>query len=100
VTEEQAGLAFSDNAEMLRYEVHIDGRLAGHSRYELRDGLITFRHTEVDPAYEGRGIAGRLVAYELDDARSRGLRVAATCTFVRAYVDSHPEYADLVEERA
>jgi predicted GNAT family acetyltransferase len=100
MTEERADITFSDNSEAGRYEVRIDGKVAGHSRYDVRDGLITFRHTEVDPEYQGRGIAGRLAAYELKDARARGLRVATTCSFVRGYIESHPEYADLVEEGA
>jgi len=53
-------------------------------------------HTEVDPDYEGQGIAGALAQYALDDARSRGLGVVPRCAFVQAYLARHPDYADLV----
>jgi predicted GNAT family acetyltransferase len=32
----------------------------------------------------------------LDDVRARGGSVVARCTFVRGWIDRHPEYADLV----
>ena len=53
-------------------------------------------HTEVDPRHERRGYGTQLVTRALDDIRSRGLRVVPTCPFVRAHVDAHSEYADLL----
>ena len=53
-------------------------------------------HTEVEPAYEGQGLAGTLVEGALQDLRERGLRVIPVCPFVRSWLRRHPEYADLV----
>jgi predicted GNAT family acetyltransferase len=53
-------------------------------------------HTEVDPAHEGKGYAGMLVAAALDDVRSRGLTVVAQCPYVAKYIRDHDEYADLL----
>lgn len=64
--------------------------------YQLEGGVIVFTHTAVPPALEGRGIGGRLVRGALDQARDRGLKVAPQCPFVRAYVERHPEYRDLL----
>jgi uncharacterized protein len=89
-------IALSNNSGESRYEIHVDGILVGHCRYERREDRIIFPHTEVDPAFEGRGIGGQLVAFVLDDARSRNLRVVPECSFIEAYIRSHPEYADLV----
>jgi predicted GNAT family acetyltransferase len=41
-------------------------------------------------------MAGRLIAFALDDARERGLDVLPFCPFVNAYVQRHREYVDLV----
>ncbi|HZN76997.1 MAG TPA: GNAT family N-acetyltransferase [Micromonosporaceae bacterium] len=84
--------------ERSRYEVRVDGETAGYTRYRRSpDGsYIDFRHTEIDPAYEGQGLGARLVAEALDDVRRRGDRAIATCPFVAAFVKRHPEYADLV----
>jgi predicted GNAT family acetyltransferase len=43
----------------------------------------------------GRGIGSRLVRGVLDIARAEGLKVRPLCPFVAAYIDKHPEYADL-----
>jgi uncharacterized protein len=46
-----------DNPELSRYEVRDGGELAGFSEYRLTSGTIAFTHTEVDPAFRGRGLA-------------------------------------------
>jgi predicted GNAT family acetyltransferase len=55
-----------------------------------------FVHTEIDDAFEGRGLGSILVRAALDAARSRGLAVRPDCPFVRGYIARHPEYLDLV----
>ena len=46
-----------DVAESSRFEIRVDGRLAGLAQYHMKDpGLIVFTHTEIDDAYEGRGL--------------------------------------------
>ena len=59
--------------------------------------MITLIHTEVAPQYEGHGLGDQLVAYALDDVRTRGLRIVPVCPFVAAYLRRHTEYEDLVE---
>jgi predicted GNAT family acetyltransferase len=84
-----------------RYEASIDGVLA-HVQYSRTGNRITFLHTEVPPALEGRGIGSTLARVALDDARARGLEVVPLCPFVSAYIRRHPEYLPLVvrEHRA
>jgi predicted GNAT family acetyltransferase len=89
-------IAVTDDAEQRRYEARVGSTLAGFADYHVQPGLITFLHTEVDPAFEGQGVGSRLVADALDDARARGLKVLPICPFVRAYVRRHDEYRDLV----
>jgi predicted GNAT family acetyltransferase len=81
-----------------RYEVRADGALAGFTAYRERPGMIIFTHTETEGRFEGQGLASRLVAGALDDARSRGLAVLPFCPFVNGYIARHPEYVDLVPE--
>lgn len=86
----------ADHPELRRYEARVDGELAGVVYYRPRpDGLVLV-HTEVADEFEGKGVGGRLVAGALDDARKRGLAVTAACPFAAAYIERHPEYADLV----
>ena len=54
-----------------RFEIDENGQPAGFVTYRLGEGEITFVHTEVDPAFEGKGLAGQLVKAALDDVRGR-----------------------------
>ena len=85
-----------DVAEWSRFEIHLDGRLAGFVAYRTSPGTITFTHTEIDSAFEGRGLGSKLVRAALDAARSRGLAVLPQCPFVRGWIAKHADYADLV----
>jgi predicted GNAT family acetyltransferase len=85
-----------DNPDESRFEAYVDGHLAGISAYIVAHGTLNFVHTEVDDAFEGQGIASALVRQALDQLREReGLRVTASCPFVRGWMRKHPEYLDL-----
>lgn len=89
-----------DNPDESRFEAWLDGELAGYSAYELTDDVITFTHTEVDDAFEGHGVGSTLVRASLDQVRADGVRrVRPLCPFVRAWIDHHPDYQDLVRRR-
>ena len=94
--ESPAGFVVADNPEQNQFEGRLDGRVVAHSEYELAPGVITFVHTEVDPAFEGRGLGGALASNALDDVRARGLQVVARCPFIAAYIRRHREYRDLL----
>ena len=85
-----------DNPAALRYELWTDEVLAGWIQYTRSGDVVTLVHTDVDPAFEGRGLGSVLVAGTLDDVRARGKRIRPLCPFVAAYLRRHPEYADLV----
>ena len=86
-----------DNAAEGRYELDVEGGRAVLS-YNRKNGTVYLTHTEVPSELEGQGIGGRIVKHALDQARAAGEKVSPWCPFVRAYVDRHPEYADLVAE--
>ena len=90
----------ADVAEWSRFEIHVDGRTAGFAAYRMKDPrLMVLTHTEIDDAYEGRGLGSVLVRAALDSARGRGLSVRPDCPFVRAYIARHPDdYLALVPE--
>ena len=86
----------ADNPAQLRYELHLGDTLAGYLAYRAEPGTLVLVHTDVDPAYLGRGLGSRLIGGALDDIRARGLLLVPLCQFVAAYLRRHPEYADLV----
>lgn len=86
-----------DVAEWSRFEIHVGGQMAGFAAYRSRPGLLVFTHTEIDEAYEGRGLGSALIRTALDTARRRGLSVRPDCPFVRAFIARHPDdHLDLV----
>ena len=58
-----------------RFEALVDGEHAGYAVYVERPGVRVFTHTEVDDAFEGQGVAGRLARAALDATRAEGLKV-------------------------
>ena len=87
-----------DVPDRSRFEIRVDGEVAGFTEYRRRPGLIAFIHTETDPRFEGQGLASDLVRTALSGARSQRLSVLPFCPFVRAYIARHPEFLDLVPE--
>ena len=87
----------TDNPEEERYEIRVDGALAGFAEYRREADQVVFTHTEVDGAFAGQGVGGALVRGALDDVRAKGLAVQAQCPFVKGWIDKHPDYQDLVK---
>jgi uncharacterized protein len=91
---DRAPVTVSDDREKSRFEaVDESGVVAGFAAYRREGDRVVFTHTEVDDAFEGRGVGSVLVRAALDAVREEGLRVVAECPFVRSYVERHPEYA-------
>ncbi|MEU4821646.1 GNAT family N-acetyltransferase [Actinomadura sp. NPDC023710] len=86
----------TDNAEQGRYEIRVDGDLAGFAEYERGDGAVVFTHTEVDSAFEGKGVGSALARGALDDVRAKGRSVVPLCPFIKKWIGKHPDYQDLV----
>lgn len=90
-------LDITDNLAENRYEVRVGDELLGLAEYELEENRIIVVHSEVKPAAQGKGVGGRLARHILDDVRTRNLSVLPECPFIAHYIDTHPEYADLVD---
>ena len=86
----------TDNAEQGRYEIRVDGDLAGFAEYERGEGAVVFTHTEVDSAFEGKGVGSALARGALDDVRAKGRSVVPLCPFIKKWIGRHPDYQDLV----
>lgn len=85
------------NDDASRYEARIDGQVAGFAEFQLTDELVIFTHTEVDPAFEGKGVGSALAQFALDDVKAAGrLRVLPLCPFIKAWIGRHPDYVPLV----
>lgn len=86
-----------DNTEKHQFELEVDGYMA-LAVYQLKPGVITFVHTEVPKELGGRGVGSKLAKGALDQARARGLKVVPKCPFIKAWIEKHPEYQDLLAQ--
>lgn len=83
-----------NNAGEHRYEISVDGELAGFTAYRDHGDQRVFHHTEIGDAFGGRGLSTELVAQALADTRDAGKRIVGVCPFVAAYLRKHPEFAE------
>ena len=95
----------NDVPELARFEGRLDGAegsdrgygdLAGYLEYHRFDGVWALNHVFTFPAYRGRGVAAGITEAALAAARAAGAQVRPICPFVADYLDTHPEWADLV----
>lgn len=82
------------------FEATVGGVHAGLAAYRLEPGRVVFVHTEIDPAFKGRGIGSALARGALDSVRASGMKAVPLCPFIRAWIGRHPGYEDLVDPDA
>jgi uncharacterized protein len=84
-----------ENVALSRFELEDHG-VTVFMNYRLAGDVISLDHTETPVAARVRGLASRLVAGALDQIRARGLKIVPRCPFVRAFLEKHPEYRELL----
>lgn len=77
------------NDEASRYEIRSGDVLAGFAEYDLRPGSIRFIHTEIDDAFQGQGLAGKLAFEALTDAAASGEAILPLCPYIARYLETH-----------
>jgi predicted GNAT family acetyltransferase len=86
----------SNNENETRFEIQLDGELAGFLLYRRHPTQIALVHTEIFTSFQGHGLASELIGSVLDTARELRLEVLPVCPFVQDYIRKHPDYLDLV----
>lgn len=87
-----------DNPARSRFELAHEGRVVAILDYRPTDDerTVLLPHTVVDEDQRGQGLGAILVRSALDQIRDRGQTVIPQCSFVAEFIDTHPEYADVV----
>lgn len=75
-----------------RFELRVDGEVAGWVDYLPGGKSVIIAHTEVSDAYAGRGLAALLVKEVLTQLRAEGTTVIPVCPFATSYIRRHPEH--------
>lgn len=90
-------LVVSDVEDRGIYEATLDGVLAAGVVY-ARDGRrVTILATSVFPQFRSQGVAAALLTRVFDGIRRRGETISVTCPFTSRFLESHPEYGDLLD---
>ncbi|WP_311491964.1 GNAT family N-acetyltransferase [uncultured Anaerococcus sp.] len=83
------------NKEKSRAEAIEDDKIIGLCEYKIKDGIIDIYHTEVDKAYGGKGLAGKLMDEVVGFARSEKKKIYPTCSYVAKKFDEDSQYEDV-----
>ncbi|TDE14201.1 GNAT family N-acetyltransferase [Jiangella asiatica] len=90
-------LTITDNRDVGIYEATIGGRTAAGLVYNQVGNRVILMAASVLPEFRGKGIAGRLISGVLDELRRQGKTATVSCPFTAAFVNAHPEYADVLD---
>jgi uncharacterized protein len=82
--------------EQSRYELLLNGELAGVADYHAVGDVLVFPHTQIATRLRGRGLGAVLIGGALDDVRERGATVVPRCWYVAQFIDENPAYKDLL----
>ncbi len=80
-----------------RFEIHVDGDMAGLAAYVDAGSQRIFYHTQIEDAFAHRGLAARLADEALSQTVEAGLRIVPVCSYIARYVRTHHEFDDAVD---
>ena len=80
-----------------RYEIRVDGELAGFTEFRDRDAQRVFFHTEIAEAFQGKGLSSTLIGHALTRTREDGRRIVGVCPAVARHLAKHDEFADIAD---
>jgi predicted GNAT family acetyltransferase len=93
--ESDSDVTVSNNEAASQYEIHIGGELAGLTTYRRDGDRVVFRHAEVYPKWEGRGVGSELARGALEDVVSHRLTIVPHCPFIADYIARHRRHPDV-----
>jgi uncharacterized protein len=72
------------------------GRVVAFVEYYRFGRVVIVTHTEVDPAFEGRGHGSEMARQALAHFRSRDWQVVPVCGFFAEQIRRQPAYLELI----
>jgi hypothetical protein len=97
MTVDKTGAQTTVSVEAGQFTIAVEGQAVGLAAFVDRGNQRVFHHTEIDPAYGGRGLATILVEEALNATRDEGKRIVPECSMVVAVLKKHPEFDDITD---
>ncbi|HLS79294.1 MAG TPA: GNAT family N-acetyltransferase [Nocardia sp.] len=88
------------NTALERFEIYVDGDIAGYTEFQDTASERAFVHTEIFPGYERRGYATELIGTALRASRGEGFGILPMCSMVRHFVEINPQFISSVPQWA
>ena len=85
-----------NNTDKQQYEAKLNGKVVAFAEYRPIGQSVMFTHTEVNEDLEGKGVAGQLIRFALEDTKAQGLTAIPMCPFVKIFIQRHKEFIDVV----
>ncbi|MFE3957808.1 GNAT family N-acetyltransferase [Nocardia sp. NPDC059091] len=79
------------------FAIKVGDTRAGLTAYVDQGRQRIFFHTEIDEAFAGQGLASTLISAALTATRAAGKRIVPICPFVKAYVEKHHDFDDIID---
>ncbi|WP_353183855.1 GNAT family N-acetyltransferase [Parapedobacter lycopersici] len=75
-----------------------DGKRAGMMTYSIAGtGLIIIDHTEVEPAYNGKGVGKQMLYKIVDMARAKNIKIIPLCPFAASLFKKLEDIQDVLK---
>lgn len=82
--------------ENKRAAAYDDAKNIGESTYSKSEKFWIIDHTLVEDGYEGQGIASKLVAEIVNQARAANVKILPLCPYAKGQFEKRPEYRDVL----
>ena len=87
-------VVFEENKN--RSAAYKDGNQIGECEFKVSDKIWTIVHTGVRPAYEGQGIAKRLLNKVVEQARKKQIKIIPLCSYAEKVMIGKEEYKEVL----
>lgn len=90
-------LEFLHEPDAHRYVLRSDDVIVAIVDYAVNEAAVSFTRTYTSPAQRGKGFAGQIVAFAVDDVEATSnRRIIPMCWYVAEWFEAHPERAGLL----
>lgn len=85
-----------NNLEVSRYELYLDGQLAGFLKYRMEGDQMWLLTTEMVAEYQDPTLVQTLMSWVLRDVRRRRIEILPFCPVVRQAMLENPQFLRLI----
>ncbi|PIC77037.1 GNAT family N-acetyltransferase [Sporosarcina sp. P19] len=77
------------------YQYKVAGDVKAEIEWSEESGVMTMTHTYTDDSLRGQGVAKKLLDQAAENAREKGLKMKAVCSYVVNAFDRSDDYNDV-----